>query len=244
MFALAAMLGLGFLSAGDLTITYNTTAKGALAKGGGTEIHYYTPAFHLNRNEGEKRDTLIDFGKDTTYTIDHKKKTIEMMKMEDALAALEGMDQAQPAAMGAMMGAMFGNPNEFKVDKLGPEQVAGRSCQDYLIQAGKLKMALSADPSLKIPVPDAAFNRMMKSRAAAFAKAGPMGASFKRLYEEMAKIKGVPLKTHLTGFMGMDVATEATRIEQTPVPSALFVLPAGYKMEDMGKKLREEMRAK
>lgn len=244
IFALAAMLGFGVLSAGDLAITYTAVGKGALASGNGTEIHYYTSKFHLNRNAGEKRDALVDFEKDVTYTIDHKKKTIGMMKMEDALAALEGMNQAQPAAMGAIMGAMFGNLNEFKVEKLDREPVAGRDCQKYTIQVGKMTMAMSADPTLVLPVPAAAFSRMMKSRAAAFTKAGPMGAGFKRIYEEMAKIKGVPLKTHLTGFMGMNASTEATKIEQAPLPASLFMLPAGYPVEDLGKKLREEMRAK
>jgi len=69
-----------------------------------------------------------------------------------------------------------------------------------------------------------------------------MGLSYKRLYEELAKIKGIPLKTHMTGFMGMDVSTEAIKVETTPIPVATFVLPDGYKVEDMGKKMREDMK--
>lgn len=90
-------------------------------------------------------------------------------------------------------------------------------------------------------MPDTSYSQMMKTRAAQFAQSGPMGATYKRLYEEMAKIKGIPLRTHMTGLMGVDVATLATRIETGAIPAATFTLPAGYKVEDMGKKLRERM---
>jgi hypothetical protein len=242
VFALAAALAFGSLAAADLTITYTATAKG-LGKGG-TEIQYFTPKFHLTSNEEAKTEALVDFEKGISYTIDHKKKTIQMLRMEDALDALEGLNQAQPEAMAGIMAGMFGNPNEVKVEKLDREQVAGRDCQKYLITVGKLSMALSADPTLKQPMPDASYMRMIQARAATMAKAGPLGASFKRLYEEMAKIKGVALKTDMKGFMGMRVTSEATKVDQSAIAGDRFTLPAGYKMEDQGKKLREELKAK
>ncbi|WP_316413853.1 DUF4412 domain-containing protein [Mesoterricola silvestris] len=243
--ALAATLVCGALAAADLTITFNSVAKGMMGAGGtSTEIHYYSSEFNMVRNEKDRRDTLVDFKNGISYTIDHKKKTISKMSFDDALAALESLNAAQPEGMGQMFGAMFGDPNDFKVDKVGPETVAGRSCTAWNIRVGKLAMSLSADPTLKQPIPDTTYMKMVQARAAQFAKAGPMGASFKRLYEEMAKIKGIPLKTHMTGMMGMDVATEATKIEQGPVPAATFTLPAGYKIEDAGKKMREEMMKK
>jgi len=102
-------------------------------------------------------------------------------------------------------------------------------------------MDLTADPTLKLPIQDAASARMVRTRAAQFAKAGPMGATYKRLFEEMAKIKGVPLKTHMTGMMGMDVATEALKIETGPILDSTFNLPNDYKMEDLGKKLQQQI---
>ena len=39
--------------------------------------------------------------------------------------------------------------------------------------------------------------------------------------------------------MGMDISTEATKIETGAIPAATFTLPAGYQTEDLGKKLRE-----
>lgn len=237
---LAATLAFGSLAASDLTITFNSTGKGAA--GSGTEVHYYSPDFQLVRNEKEKRDNLVDFKQGITYTIDHKKQTIGKISFDDAMGALESLSSAQPEGMGAMMGAMFGDPNDCKVEKLGTETVAGRTCQGWSIKVGKLGMTLAADPTLKTPMAEGAYAKMMKTRAAQFAKAGPLGASFKRLYEEMSKIKGIPLKTHMTGMMGMDVSNEATKVDTSAIPASLFVLPAGYKIEDLGKKLREDMK--
>jgi hypothetical protein len=82
---------------------------------------------------------------------------------------------------------------------------------------------------------------MTQARAAQFAKAGPMGQTFKRFYEELSKIKGIPLKTHLTAFMGSDVTSEATKVETTPIPAATFTLPDGYKVTDMGETLKKQL---
>lgn len=243
IFALAATLAFGALSASDLTLTFTTTAKG-LGGGGGTEVHSYSQGFFLNRNVEQKRDSLVDFQQGISYSIDHKKKTIQMMRMADALAALEGLNQAQPEGIGAFMGKMFGDPNDIKVEKMEKEKILDRDCQRYQITVGKLVYSISTDPTLKLPMTEASYARMIQTQAAAFAKAGPMGASFKHLYEELAKIKGVPLKTQMKGFMGMSSSSEATRIDQAPIPASLFTLPADYKLEDMGKKLREEMKAK
>ena len=243
--ALAATLAFGSLAATDLTIAFNTAGKGPMGSGGaGSEVHYYSPDFQLVRNEKERRDSLVDFKQGISYTIDHKKKKISKISFDDALAALDSLNQAQPEGLGAMMGALFGNPEDCKVDKLATETVAGRSCQDWTVRVGKLTMDLAADPTLKMPIPDATYARMMRTRAAQFAKAGPMGVTYKRLYEEMAKIKGIPLKTHMKGMMGMDFSTEATKIETGAIPAAVFALPEGYLVEDMGKKMREEMKVK
>jgi len=239
--AMAATLVFSTLAGADLTLTFNTTVK----RGGqGTEVRYYAPDFQMTRNGSEQRDTLVDFRKGATYVIDHKKKTIEMITFEDALAALEAVGSRMPEGLGAMMGAMFGDPNDVKVEKRGQDKVAGRTCDAWFIKVGKLTMELSVDPTLKPPFPDSANARMLRTQAAAFAKAGPAGASFKRIYEEMAKVKGLPLKTHMTGLLGMDALSEATQVEQGPIPASTFALPAGYKLEDVGKKLRAEAKAK
>jgi len=241
VYALAATLLFGSLSAADLTITFTSTRKGMGGGAAGTEIHYYSPAHMMTRAVENKQDTLVDFQKGVTYSIDHPKKTIMMISFDDAAAAMASLNQPKDDAASKMMANMFGDPSAVKVTRLANEKIAGRDCQAWEISVGKLVMDLSADPTLRMPMPDTSYSQMMKTRAAQFAQSGPMGATYKRLYEEMAKIKGIPLRTHMTGLMGVDVATLATRIETGAIPAATFTLPAGYKVEDMGKKLRERM---
>ena len=243
--SLSAILAFGSLAAADLTITFKTSRKGPMGgDGAGSEIHYYSPEFNLVRNAKDQRDALVDFRTGTTYSIDHKKKVVGKLTFDDAFAAMDSLGKAQPAGMGQMMGAMFGDPNDCKVTKGGTETIAGRTCQDWDIKVGNLTMALATDPTLKTPIPEAAYIKMIQSRAAQFAKAGPMGAIYKRLYEEMGKVKGIPLKTHMGGMMGMDITTEATAIDTGAIPAATFALPAGYATEDLGKKLREGVKGK
>lgn len=239
---LAATLALGPIAAADLTITFNTKAKAMMGSAhDGTEVHYYTTAFQMTRGVDTKMDNLVDYGQGMTYTIDHKKKTIDKLSFDDAMDALDALKEGPAGGAAKVMAKFMGDPNDVKVEKRGTETVAGRTCQGWHVQVGKLVMDLSADPSLKMPVPDAAYAKMMKARAAQFAKAGPMGASYKRLYEELSKIKGVPLKTHMAGAMGLDVTSEATQIVTTPIPAATFTLPDGYKVTDMGKQLKEQL---
>jgi len=239
---LAAILLFGALSAADLTITFESSKKGmGSAAKPGTEIHYYTSSFLLTRAVDARQDVLVDFQQGINYSINHPKRTIGKISFDDALAAMDAMADRMPAAANPFLASMFGDPSQVNVSRLGEEQIAGRTCQAWRITVGKLTMEVAADPSLKPPMPEGAYTRMLRSRAAQSAQPGPMGATFKRLYEEMAKVKGIPLRTHMTGMMGMDVSTLATRIETGPVPGATFVLPAGYKEEDLGKKLREQM---
>jgi hypothetical protein len=229
------------LYAGDLTIAYNSKGKGpGGGKTDGGEIHYYSSKFQRTNNEGSKTDSLVDYQTLTTYTINHAKKLIQKLTFEDAMAAMEGMQSQMPEGMGAMMGSFFGDPNNFKVEDLGKETVAGRNCKKYKITVGKMVFESSNDPTLVPPVPAANYAKMIKAKGALSAAAGPMGKTMARLYEEMSKIKGLALKTNMSGFMGINASTEATKVTEGPIPAVTFELPSGYKTEDLGKKLREE----
>jgi hypothetical protein len=241
VYALAATLLFGSLSATDLTITFTSTKKGMGGGSTGTEIHYYSPTFLMTRAVENKQDLLVDFKQGINYNINHPKKTIDKISFDDAMAAMGSLNMPKDDASSKMMATMFGDPNAVKVTRLPNEKIAGRDCQAWEITVGKLVMNLSADPTLKPPIPESSYTQMMKTRAAQFTQSGPMGATYKRLYEEMAKIKGIPLRTHMSGMMGVDVTTLATKIESGAIPAATFVLPTGYKVEDMGKKLREQM---
>jgi len=73
---------------------------------------------------------------------------------------------------------------------------------------------------------------------------GQMGVLFKRVYQETAKLKGVPLRTRITGLMGMDMTTEATAISTAPIPESTWVLPADYAVKDGGKEMRDGVKGK
>jgi hypothetical protein len=207
----------------------------------GTEIHYFTAAELMIRGVDSGQDQLVDFQKGIIYHIDNKKKVISKLAFTDAMTAMASVNQPSNEAAMKTMATMFGDPNACSVVKTGNEQIAGRNCQSWHITVGKLVMDLSADPTLKAPMADSSYAEMMKTQAAQFAQVGPMGAIFKRLYEEMAKIKGIQLKTHMTGMMGMDVATLATKVETGSIPPSTFALPAGYPVEDLGPKLKARM---
>ena len=229
------------LCAGDLTVTFNSKGKGPMGtKSDGIETHYYSSKFQRVNNAGSKIDSLVDYQSFTTYTINHGKKLIQKMTLDDAMAAMESMQAQMPEGLGAMMGSFFGDPNNFKVEELGKETVIGRSCKKCRITVGKMTFESSNDPTLMPPIPPASFAKMMKARGALSAAAGPMGKSMTRLYEEMSKLKGLALKTDMKGLMGINVSTEATQVVEGPIPASTFELPTGYKTEDLGKQLREQ----
>jgi hypothetical protein len=86
----------------------------------------------------------------------------------------------------------------------------------------------------------AAFAKFAKLRGNMYA--GPAGASMKKMTEELGKLQGMALKTHMKGFMGTESTTEATEVKTSAIPASVFALPAGYKTEDTGKKMLKELR--
>ncbi|HET8715152.1 MAG TPA: hypothetical protein VFM16_04970 [Holophagaceae bacterium] len=227
--------------AGDLTITMTAHGKGAMGSGSsGVQTHYYSAKFMRINDPGAQRDTLMDYGTMTNYIIDHKKKLIQKMTFQDAIDVMNEASRQAPEGMSRMMTMMFGDPNNFKVTEEGKETIAGRSCTKYKIVVGKIVMELSNDPTLRMPMPEASYQKMIKMRGAMMA-AMPSGKGFVRLYEEMSKIKGVTLKSHMSGMMGMDTLTEATAVKEGPIDPSVFALPSGYQMEDLGAKMKAQM---
>ena len=134
---------------------------------------------------------------------------------------------------------MFGDVSEVKVEQLGADTVMGRPCKKVRITLGKMIEELSVDPSLQFPVKDYARSMAMLNRTP-----GPMGALFKRVYQETARLKGVPLRTRITGLMGMDVTTEATAVSMSPIPEGTWALPSDYVLKDGGKEMKESMKGR
>ena len=235
-----ASLALSALSllAGDLTITSRVTGKGPGAKNG-TQVQYISPTRMRVNHEGTHTDTMIDYGNGVMYVIDHSKKRITRMTFQELQASMEAMNERMGAMAGLMSKMMFGDASKVSVQKEGTDTVLGRPCQKVRISVGKMVEDLSLDPTLQFPIRDYAKAMSMMSRAP-----GAMGTAFKHLYQEIGKLHGVPLRTHVKGFMGMNITTEATAISTAAIPAGVWSLPTGYTMVDGGKEMEESMQGR
>lgn len=238
LLALLAMLSSLNLLGSDLTITSRVTGKGPFAKDG-TQVQYMDATRMRVNHEGTKTDSLVDYGQEVIYAIDHNKRLITKLTFKDMQEALQGMDQQMAAMPEMVTRMMFGDTGEVKVEQLGADTVLGRSCRKVRLRIGKMVEELSLDPSLQFPIRDYARAMSMMNRMP-----GAMGALFKRLYQEIGQLKGVPLRTRVTGLMGMDVTTEATAVSTAPIPASAWALPAGYKEVDGGKEMKENMKGR
>jgi hypothetical protein len=235
---LLALLSVASLFGGDLTITSQVTGKGALAKDG-SQVQFMSANRIRINHSGSKMDSLMDFNQEAMYSIDHGKKVVTRLAFKDLMDSMQAMEEQMAGMPEMVTKMMFGDASEVKVEQLGPDTVLGRPCKKVRITLGKLVQELSLDPSLQYPIRDYAKSMAMLNRVP-----GPTGALFKRLYQETSKLKGVPLRTRMSGLMGMDVTTEATAISTSAIPEATWALPAGYTQKDGGKELRESLKGK
>lgn len=233
------------LTASDLTITFKNSGM----KNEGRSVTYYSADAVRHNHEGTKTDSLTDFKAGAMYTIHHDKKKIDKISFDDMVAMAEAMEGQMAKMREAMANMpdfakkMMGDPDAFSVDELGKDTVAGRKCNAYKMTAGKLEMEMSLDPSLKIPMNPANFARFTKFSGMMQGALSPGGGGFKKLYEEMAKLKGVALKTKTkVPFINAELLSEATDVSEAAIPASVFALPAGYATEDVGKKMVEQAR--
>jgi len=236
-FLLISILCAGLIIAGaaqgfgqDLTMRSTNTSSGMMGRGGGTtnSVEYFSHnAIKTTSTDGN--DTIIRLDSEKFITIDNKKKTYSEMtfkQMWDMLnqagAALGKMPAEQMEAMKKMMGS---TDTAFSVTKTGTgEQIAGYATDKYLLK-GPMEMDIWSAPDLKIP---SAYYDAMKFQAAA----NPM-FDMKKMFEEMKKIGGMPLKTVMTiKMMGnaMTTTKTVTSIEKGAIPASVFEVPAGYKL--------------
>jgi hypothetical protein len=245
LFCLAGVVSLA--AAGDLTITFRSETKVFRTKKS-TEVHYYSEQYKCTNNESAKTDTLIDYKNSVLYQVNHKKKTIEKLTLDDALRIMEALAaqlEESPEAK-EKMGAIFGDANdEAKIEKVGSEVILGRTCDKWKVSLGKNVTEISADPSLAAPIPQAALENTDKMEGVKGMMAMIPGIG--KLQEAASKIKGVPLKTQSTisvGPMTVRGFSESTKIEEGPIPASRFELPKGYKEKDLGKEMLEEINKK
>lgn len=232
---LLAGLSLATALAGDfLTVTSKVSGRGPVGKTEGTQVQYFSSTKMRITHADGKMDSLIDYDAGVMYTILHDKKKIQKMSFKDLAEALEGLEQ-QMSGMPEMVTKMLvGDISETKVEKLGKDTVAGRPCDKVRVTVGKLTQEMSLDPALKVPIDYAKAMQMIQRVP------GPTGVAFKKMYAAFAKLKGFPLKSRVTGIMGLDQTTEATAISTAALPASTFALP-DYPVEDVGKKMKEDM---
>jgi hypothetical protein len=235
---LALLVSAVTLLAADLTITSQVTGKGALAKDG-TQVQYFSATKMRVNHAGAKSDSFVDYGQEVIYSIDHSKKVITKLTFKDMQEAMQAMEDQMAGMPEMVTKMMFGDVTDVKVEQLGPDTVMGRPCKKMRITLGKMVQEMSVDPSLQIPVKDYAKAMSMLNRMP-----GQAGTLFKRIYEETARLKGVPLRTHITGLMGMDVTTEATAVSTAAIPDSTWILPGDYAMKDGGKEMKGALKGK
>jgi hypothetical protein len=112
----------------------------------------------------------------------------------------------------------------------GGRKVAGYDTDQYILTMGEsMRMEVFITKALEPPA------RYFDARKVLYASLGPMGRRFDRLYDEMKKIKGLPLATSLDYRMRVarrQVSTEATEVRKGPIPDSVFVAPSDYRKID------------
>ena len=236
--AFALFLSAASLLAADLTITSQVKGKGAFAKDS-TQVQYLSATKMRLNQAGTKVDSFVDYGQEVIYSIDHGKKVITRLTFKDMQETMQAMEDQMAGMPEMVTKMMFGDVGEVKVEQLGPDTVIGRPCKKVRITLGKMIQEVSLDPTLQMPIKDYGKAMSMLNRMP-----GQAGLLFKRMYEEMARLKGVSLRTHVSGLMGMDITTEATAVSTAPIPEATWVLPADYTLKDGGKEMKGALKGK
>ncbi len=221
--SLLLLAGLAALPAAaeDLTIVSSvTTGK----KGKTVTATQYLSADKLRSSDGTS-DTITDLTSGRMIHVDHKKKEYwetTLAELRQQFAEVEKMLDDNP-----MMARMVGGATEVTVTKgSGTREVAGYVCDPYSMTIGKLQFELWAARGLKAP------DEYHDAKKMVYATMGPMASRFDKLYEEMKKIEGFPLRTEMDSkLMGMKLksVSEATEVRKGPIPGDAFEPPAGYK---------------
>ncbi len=221
--------------ASDLTIHQIENTTGG--RGGPRTVTSttYVSGNALKRTASDGTDVILRLDAQKMILVDNAKKTyseITFQQMDEAMSkASAAMTNMPPEAM-AQMRKMMGNmASEVTVtDTHTGETIAGYTTEKYLVK-GPMDMEIWAAPALKVPpqLYDAIKLRLPRN---------PM-FDFGKLYDEMKKINGWPVKQVTTmKMMGMESRTESvvTAVEKGAITKTTFDAPAGYKKVEFGQK--------
>jgi hypothetical protein len=244
--ACAAALFAAPVLAEDLTLVFKTTGSGTT----GTSTSYYST--EKMRSGDADRETIVEYGPGKITSIDHKKKEyseITLAEMEAAMkAASAKMEQANaqmkeqmasmpPAVREKMEKMMGGGASLVTVTKGGTREVAGYSCQDYVVAMGEsMTTKICATTAIQFPAPNVDYRKYASFAGNAAAMANnPMFKNMGKMAEEMKKIQGLTIAESTSMKMmgkSFESSKEATEIKKGPIPAAAFDVAAiakGYK---------------
>jgi hypothetical protein len=208
---------------------------------------YYAGQSRRTNNEAKKQDVLIDYKERVVYEINHGTKTIAKFNFDDMAAVTELANANTKEADIQFAEQAFGKAGDVKVKKTGSEKIAGRRCEKWEITVWKVVCKLSVDPTIYISVPLGDFLAAEKIDEKEVMDNSAINNVFTKLYEEIYKTKGTPLKMAMTfqhpqtGQMATFTVT-AKKIEVEPNIASALALPSGYKLEDKGGAMVEQMR--
>ena len=208
------------LAAQDLTVVSKTT----MGNNAGTSTQYVSST--KTRTTDGQNDAIIEFKTGRLVFVDHKKKEYSETTMEEMAAYFDSLQRDLKG--NPMFDAMFGAPDDVKVEKLKTSRkIAGYDCDDYELSMGEaFVFGFCAAKALKSPP------QYYEGRKYSFASMGPMGKRYMKMFEEMKRIEGFPLTLEMDVDMGVvkqTMLSEATEVKKGPIPESVFEIPAGYK---------------
>ncbi len=255
-------------AATDMTITYMTKER----KKTGEKIQYLSDKFSFTTEKAKKMDTLQDNDQGMIYIIDHSKKVIEFIRMNDLKNMMGQTSQMMSQMMGAKMPGSkgtigenmqktmdkkLGKADQAPLERLGTETIAGRSCDSYrVLRKGKgMEMIeeVCIDPTMVPPGQSNPVGEEMEAMGQEMVE-GPLSGFMSSGQKELRGIKGLILRRRIKmGTRGMasvmsfgmgksDSLEEVTAIKEGPIDPSVFKLPTGYKEVDKAKEMQEEMK--
>ena len=190
------------------------------------------------RMQQERMDVVVDLATGTMTMIDHDKKQYWQMTKEDIEALSKTMSdrlaqmQKDPQAA-AMMEKLMGAMGPVKLEH-GTETktIVGYPCTQYTITMGEgMKMIYWTTTALQPPFT----SDQMYSAMSGILRANPMLGRMSSVFDEMKKMKGIPLASSTAMSMGpvhVENSSEATEVKTGAVPASTFDIPAAYKKVD------------
>jgi len=190
------------------------------------------------RSDNEETSTILRLDKNVQYVLNHAKKTYMeipiLLGKDSETAAMSGQDKEGAEAMQNMMKSMM--KMEINITESGEKKtIRGWKCKKYLQTVetfmGPMNSEVWATEDIKLD-----YDLYAKFTAAMFAIMPGMDDVIKKMFQEMKKIKGIPvLTTSSNTIMGQTVNStmELLEFKEGKAPAGIFNLPPGYKKTDM-----------